>query len=477
MEVAELRGLRGRLDRYLRWFRGCIRTRPTRRHLRTYLKGQLGPVGKKNVEVMALEAGVPVRTLQEFLEIHRWEEGAVGRRVRERVRRRHGHDNAIAVVDETSFVKAGHKTAGVKRQYCGASGKVDNCVVSVHLGYVAGDFHAPLDADLYLPEDWAGDAERRREAGIPASVEYRPKWRIALDLISRSREEGVALRWVTADETYGRVGEFRDTLSSWGLHYVVEIPRDLTGWTRRPRLESAEDAALEGRPRLHARLAPGERRARPVEALWRRGGPSWELYRVKDTDKGPVVWRVRESRLFPSAGGLPGEAVRLIVARAVLEDEVKYFLSNAPEEVPLKEVLCVAFSRCEIEQLFREAKGEVGLDQFQVRKYRPLMRHLVLSNASLLFLAEQTQRLRGEKPVVERLPGPGGDRGATRSGDVGARADAAAGESPAPDRLRARARREGSAPAPRAAAARAAGRGDRPASGHPVPDPDLALYC
>jgi len=149
----------------------CIKTKASGAHLRTYLTGQLGSLERKSVEPIALDAGVPPRTLQQFLSAHRWDEGAVGRRLRTWVTRKHGYRNAIGLVDETSFAKKGTKTAGVHRQYCGTTGKTDNCVVTVHLGYVTPDFHALLDGDLYLPASWIEDPVRRaRSSGERAST-------------------------------------------------------------------------------------------------------------------------------------------------------------------------------------------------------------------------------------------------------------------------------------------------------------------
>jgi len=426
MDLQQLRQLRSALDRYVRRFDDCIKTRNSRRHFRTYVGGQLGPLPRKSIEPIALDAHVPPRTLQEFLSIHRWDEEAVGCRLREEVRKDHPHEDAIAVIDETSYVKWGNKTPGVQRQHCGAVGKVENCVVTVHLGHVAGNSHALLDGDLYVPESWADDVDRRREAHIPDDVVYRPKWKIALDLLHRSRKEGFRFRWLTADEEYGRVGEFRDEVDRAGILYVVEIPSRITGWTKRPRVLAVGSRARMGRTLQHPRLAPGERKARPVSELWKRGGPSWHPFRVKDTQKGPGVWSVRETTFHPNRNGVPGDPVRLLVAEEVLTREVKYFLSCAPAEIPLKGVLTVAFSRWHIEKLFKEGKGEVGLDHFEVRNYRSLRRHLVLTNVSLYFLAEETDRLRGEKPAVDDLPGAQGGGGTAGPGDVAARTDAPA---------------------------------------------------
>ena len=448
MDLQELKGLRRALEVFTRQFDDCVKTRPSRKHMRTYLNGQLGSLKRKSIEPIALEAGTPVRTLQEFLSIHRWDDDAVGRRLREILVRDHADPNAIGVVDETSFVKKGVKTAGVQRQYCGHSGKVENCVVTVHLGYVTPEFHAMIDGDLYLPEEsWAEDRERCREAGIPEDVVYRPKGRIALDLVRRSLDESVPLRWITADEFYGRSREFRDTLSDWGLNYVVEIPSNLSGWSRMPRIEPAETLRPSGRRSRKRRVAGGEKRARPVSKLWKRGGPSWQTYRVKDTQKGPEVWHVRETGFYPNDNGLPGRESRLVIAKNALSGEVKYFLSDAAPEVALTTLLYVAFSRWHIERLFEDGKGQVGFGHFEVRNYTSLRRHLVLTNLSLYFLCEQTTRLRKKKSLVDALPGEGSRRGSTRSGDRAEGAYPAPEEDRDEDRLSATTkRRSGSLP-------------------------------
>ena len=393
MDIRQLRGIRQALDGFVREFDDCIKTAPSREHFSTYVSGQLSDLDRKSIEPMALEAGVAPRTLQEFLSFHKWDEDQVRRRIHEIVMDRHADDDAIALIDETGHPKDGEKTPGVQRQYCGALGKVDNCVVTVHVGYATDSFHALLDGDLFLPEHtWAADRERCRAAGIPDAVTYRPKWRIALDLLRRTMTNGVRYKYLVADEHYGDAGEFRRQTAEFGLVYVVEVSCSLQGWTVSGALADTD--------------------ARRVDALWSRGGPSWEMFHVKDTDKGPVVWEVRAARFHPSEDKCLGEESWLLVARNVLTGEVKYFLSNASEDTPIETILRVAFSRYHIEHLFREAKGETGMDHFEVRTYRSLLRHLILNQVSLLFLNEQVEPLREKKPLVESVPSQGGRRSA-----------------------------------------------------------------
>ena len=476
MDIKELRSLKPALDRFAREFDDCISTAPSRRHLLRYMRGQLGPLERKSIEPIALDAEVPVRPLQEFLSIHRWDEDVVAFRLRELAVRDHFDPNGIGVIDETSFVKKGAKTAGVQRQYCGHMGKVENCVVTVHPGYVTSDFHALVDGDLCLPEEsWAEDRGRCREARIPEDVVYRPKWRIALDLLRRTLNDGVTLRWITAEELYGRCTAFRNAVSDWGLNYVVEIPSNLSGWTHKPRIDPPGTL----RPSRHRSRVPhlvaGAKAARPVSGLWKRGGPSWQTFRVKDTQKGPEVWRLRETCFYPCDDGLPGRESRLIIAEHVLSGEVKYFLSDAGPDVAHKTLLYVAFSRWHVERLFEDGKGEVGFDHFEVRNYKSLMRHLVLTNLSLYFLCEQTTRLRGKKSLVDTLPGDGGGRGPTRPSDGTEGAYATSGESSLEHHLLAATECQGGLLSRQMEAAQATSRRNRPSESATMSSADLAL--
>ena len=419
MDISELKKVRRNLDRFLGRFEGCIKMKATRRHLRTYVRGQVSDLERKSVEPIALEAGVAPRTLQEFLGLARWDHEALRSRVREVIQRDHGDENAIAVIDETSCPKKGDKTAGVQRQYCGATGKTDNCVVTVHLGYATSNFHALVDSDLYLPkETWHEDRERCREAGIPDDVVYRPKWQIALELLDRASKGGMIFRYLAADEEYGASSEFRHGAVALALTYVVEVPCSTFGWVKKPPMVAAEPYAGMGRPCTRTALATGAPRPRRVDRLWKRGGPRWQAFHIKDTESGPVVWEARVVRFFVSEKTLPAQECWLMVARNTVDGEVKYFLSNAPEETSVEVLLHVAFSRFHIERLFQDAKMHIGFDHFEVRRYLALMRHLILSMVSLLFLMKETRRLRGEKCVVERAPGAPGRRGAARPGYV-----------------------------------------------------------
>jgi SRSO17 transposase len=417
MDVAQLRRLKPELNKFLKLFDACFPRKDTRAHLPVYICGQLSNLPRKSVEPIALEADVAPRTLQEFLSQHRWPEDHLRDRFQQLVRDEHSGSHTIGIIDETSFVKKGDKTPGVKRQWCGAAGKQENCIVTVHLGYARDDFHCLLDGELYLPEDWAKDPERRQEAGIPEDMSYRSKWRIALELYDRAVGNGLHFEWMTFDEWYGGKPGFLRGLAARGQHFVGEVPRNFVGWLKPPRVVTrAFRRHGRGRGRKVPRLASGSSPARRIDELLKqqelRDQP-WQRWRVKDGEKGPMVWEIKHCRFTPKGeDGLPGEPMHLIVARNVLDsEEIKFFVSNAPPETSIQPMLLVAFSRWRVERCFEDHKGEIGLDHYEGRLYLGLKRHMILSAVSYLFLARMRQRLGGEKSGAHRVPGAYGHCG------------------------------------------------------------------
>jgi SRSO17 transposase len=297
-------------------------------------------------------------------------------------------------------------------------GKAENCVVSVHLGYATPEFHTLIDGTLYLPEEtWHEHRDRCRGAGIPEDVVYRPKWRIGLEQIGRARANGLRFAWMTFDEGYGSKPPFLRELDVLGQNYVAEVPANFHVWTKKPDVlyrDSPRRAGAGGRPRNFPRLKKQNnptveaRNVASYSPLFRR--QDWHDYRVKDGTKGPMVWKVKRIRVWiKGEDGLPGAPHHLLVAVNVLDPtEIKYFLSNAPEDTPVETLLLVAFSRWKIERMFQDGKGELGLDHFEVRKYLSIQRHLIVSCVSYLFLAEFQRAHRGKKSGIDTLSDPHG---------------------------------------------------------------------
>jgi SRSO17 transposase len=396
---------------------------------------------------------VAVRTLQEFLSYLPWDQAAVQRRLVRQVAQHHGDAQSVGVIDESGHAKQGSKTPGVQRQYCGETGKIDNCVVGVHLLYAApGDhphdsaldnpFTCAVASDLYLPQAWAEDLARRREAGIPDELVFRPKWRIALDLLKDSLGQGLRFDYLTFDEEYGKVPAFWEGLNAAGQWAVGEVPCNFHAWATPPKYQSLQ----------------GPFASKEVLSLAARSpvfyGQSWQEVHVKDTTRGRETWRIKHAlvQIPDSKTGRPSERkYPLIIAWRLRGEgrpegvqggsEVKYFLSNAPEGTDLLELLRAAFRRWHVEKWFERAKQEAGLGDFEVRTYRSLIRHWLCCRLAMLFLAEQTTRLRGEKPADHVRAGgrglasaPAADHGARLA--LVARADPSRRLPPAPQRRR-----------------------------------------
>jgi SRSO17 transposase len=392
MDAQQIRRLKPKLDRYLERFADCFARQDTRGHFPVYVQGQLSDLHRKSVEPIAKEAGVPVRTLQEFLSLLKWDEG----RMRDRLQ-------AIVAAEHASPHAEGKKTPGVKRQYCGSTGKTENCVVTVHLACAADGFHCLLDGDLFLPENWHEDRERCRRAGIPQEVVYRAKWKIALELLERSQRNGVRFRWLTFDEGYGGKPGFVAGLRERQQDFVGEVPSILPGWLHRPRVTRRPYRHPRGgRPRLRPRVVSGSPLARSVKE-WLQHDPrlrdqAWKRYRLRDGTKGPMVWETKHTWFYPKdEEDLPGPRLRLVIARNVLDPkEIKYFLGDAPRGTSVGTLLLVGFSRWHVERCFEDQKDELGLDHYEGRCYAGLKRHLILTAVSYLFLSRVRQEW-GEK--------------------------------------------------------------------------------
>ena len=411
MDTEAIAGLKSRLAAFLALFGDCFGRREPAGHLRTYVSGQLSDLPRKSIEPIALNFQTAPRTLQQFLSAAHWDHGRMRDRLQQHVVARWSHREAIGILDETSYRKKGTKTPGVKRQYCGALGKQDNCAVTVHLAYAApGGFRALLDGDLFLPQDWSADRPRCREAGIPDTLGYRPKWQICLELRDRAVANGVVLPWLTFDEGYGNTPEFHAGLNQRGQLYVGEVPCNFYGWCKPPAPLLKDHHAPAG-PEPHDPARRSKVKGLPASRVddlvtyspaFRK--QPWQRFHIKDSTKGPLVWEAKQAPFWISSAGVPGRPQTLIVARNVLDPTtIKYFVSNAPANTPLAELLRVGFGRYPIERCFEDDKTEIGLDHFEVRNYRSLLRHLILSAVSLLFLAQVRHEDGGKKYGTDGL--------------------------------------------------------------------------
>ena len=413
MDTKEIKNIGKKLNAFLKQFDDCFYRSQPRGHLKSYVWGQVSSLQRKSAEPIALLTKTPPRTLQRFLSYVHWYQKRLRDRIQWIVTRDHGHPDATGTVDDTGHPKKGTHTACVQRQWCGNTGKRDNCVVSVHIGYTVNDFQCLLDSDVYLPESWANDIERREQAGIPEEVVYRKKTDIALSQISGALNNGIRVFAWTFDEWYGRDGDFLDGLQGMGQNYVAEVPVDFTGWVHEPQIllsPGTEKKHKRGRrrhfPHLSAKALPPSEVQNLLRFSRKFQKQRWKKFYIKEGEKGPVVWEVKWSKFYRKQGqdSLPGSAHCLIVARNVLNlKEIKYFVSNmlpSSNGITLEKLLRTAFSRWPIERCFELAKNEIGMDHFEVRSWCGIHRHLYISQLSQLFCSRVHQSLR-EKNSAE----------------------------------------------------------------------------
>jgi SRSO17 transposase len=356
-----------------------------RRRLLAYLRGLLAPVGRKNGWQLAEAAGDRTPDgMQDFLGRMRWDADAVRDDLRAYVVEHLGDPEAVLVLDETGFVKKGEKSAGVQRQYSGTAGRVENCQVGVFLGYASRHGHALIDRALYLPEGWAGDEDRRAEAGVPAAVAFATKPKLGRAMLERALGAGVPCSWVTGDSVYGADRALRRRIEArGGLGYVL---------------------AVTSGQRLGGRRVDGWAAQLPPEA--------WHRLSAGEGAKGP---RLYDWAYLPYRGAPPGWATGLLVRRKLDEpDELTFHLTLAPEGTDLATLVRVAGTRWTIEACFEAAKGEVGLDEYEVRSWTGWHRHVTLATLAHAYLA-----------VVRKAAVRG--RGAVRPGRRAAAADRAGG--------------------------------------------------
>lgn len=346
-----------------------------------YLRGLMAAVGRRNSWQVAEAVGdrIPDATQRLLYRAH-WKADDARDILQQYVIEVFGEPEGVGVVDETGFIKKGRYSAGVKRQYSGTAGKVENCQIGTFLSYVTSKGHVFLDRRLFLPEEWAADAERRARAKIPQEVVFQTKSEQAVDMLKHAWQQGVPMRWVTGDEVYGDAVPLRDMVAESGRWYVLAVRSQTPVWTTRPEVVEPS-AQKHGRPRTRVRLAQDAPPATVVAAVvasWPE--QRWQRLTVAEGEKGQVTYDWACQRVVESSNQLPGREAWLIARRSLHKSqEIAYYLSNAPAEMSLLRMAQVASLRYTVEQCIEEAKGETGLDEYEVRHWQSWYRHIALS--------------------------------------------------------------------------------------------------
>jgi len=362
------RALLQRLGQFLDGFSACFSRQPQREAASQYLDGLFNDSERKSMQAMHGRLSDPgqYQALQHFITHSPWDAQRVWTHLRTVVPVRTG----ILAIDDTGFPKQGTQSVGVQRQYCGALGKIGNCQVAVSSALIADGRTWPLAYDLYVPVSWTEDATRRDAAGLPATLQFREKWRIALAQVRAILQAGFTITGVVVDADYGSNADFREGLERLGLPYGVAI--------RGEAVFAVADVA--GDPLSATALATSA----PDEA--------WETVTWGAGTAGPLTARFCALRVRPPTGR--GE--RWLLCERSATDVRKYYLLHLPATTPLVDLVALARSRWPIEQQYRELKDDLGLDHFEGRSYQGWTHHVVLTAVAFTFL--QLERGRPDEP-------------------------------------------------------------------------------
>lgn len=400
-----------RFDQYMAHLSRALGHADRHAGLKGYCTGLMLPLSRKSVEPMAarmdpLHASARHQALHHFVAKAQWSDAQVLRRVCQWVMPHMDFSRGgWWIIDDTGFPKKGVHSVGVARQYCGLLGKQDNCQVAVSVSLACDQGSIPVAWQLYLPQDWAQDAERRKRTGVPESVRFATKTQIALQQLRTLLSEGAPRHCVLADAGYGVDTAFRQALSDMGLHYAVGVTSAVVVWP--PGVEPLPPETYSGKgrppvmPRRTAQLQPISVKALalslPAQAFqtisWREG------------TNAPLTGRFAAVRVR-HAGGNAGKArLRpqewLLIEWPVEQAEpVKYILSTLPESTPLNDLVGCAYQRWRIERDYQDLKQDFGLGHYEGRGWRGFHHHASLSIAAYAFL--MSERLIAEKPVGDK---------------------------------------------------------------------------
>ena len=359
---------------------------------RKYLTGLALPIERKNVENIAEQVGAPARKLQEFLSDSPWDDAGCIDELRRFVGEQFGATNGVLILDDTGFAKKGKCSAGVGRQYSGTLGRTDNCQIGVFLGYASGCGHTLVDRRLYLTEAWFAPeaAGRRGRAGVPDSLSFKTKLELGAEMLTAVHASGqLAYQWVTGDAAYGESHDLRQTVADQGKWYCFEVRSSALVWASNPNWQVKARPAGRGRPPSRPRPTMASPVAVSVSQLAAElPATAWTRHRVAEGAKGPREYEFARVRVIEKRHRTPGPQSWMMARRPVgsTAAEAKYYLSNAPDTAPLAEVAWVGCLRWTIEENFELAKGEVGLDHYEVTKLRGWYHHITLVLLALAFL-------------------------------------------------------------------------------------------
>jgi SRSO17 transposase len=347
---------------------------------------------RKSVEPMSEKVNASERSMQRLLSTAKWDDQLVAAQFRRTMLEATSDPQGLLVIDDTGFPKKGYDSVCVARQYCGASGKTDNCQIGVSMTYVGQDVAWPYIMELFVPESWDQDndecVEKRKKAHMPESVHHKSKWRMAIDFVDLARKDNVPHRAILADGWYGNIPEFRQELELRSESYILGTYSNTQVFLQEPVLEIAPvQEHKRGRPRSRPKVVSANPEPIKLSALGTSiADDAWQRLdlRLNSKDK-PLIAEAVSMRVWPASGWKQGnhhEQVWLLIERRPLKGdghELRYFFSNMPQHLATIDLARLYHERYWIEHGYQQLKEELGLDHHEGRSWNGWHRHVLLT--------------------------------------------------------------------------------------------------
>jgi len=372
-----------------------------RAHFITMEKGFLSDLERKSIEPIAIayEGSENVRNLTNFMGTSKWDEEGMREEYRKDLSGQIACEDGMITLDDTGFIKKGRNSVGVARQYCGRSGKIDNCQVGVMAGYVSPQGYGLIDYELYMPDKWFDDghAALRKKCGVPANLKFRTKHQIATDMILNAADSGLfPAKYVGADSAYGSDSKFLDSLPE-GIIYFADVRKDQMVFSERPKLSAPTYSGKGRKPKKEVL----EFQPCTVKKITEDSELPWNDVVLGIGAKGPIITSDKYMRVVEVRDGKPGKDVWLYV-RKLSDGSMKYALCNESADATAEDLRRPALMRWSIEQCFNECKDYLGMDHYESRSWVGWRRHMLLCLIAHLF----TIKLRIEYSCKPQSPGP-----------------------------------------------------------------------
>lgn len=403
------------IEEYMAPYYGCFHRSESRELAECYLTGLLMDGERKSVEPMSEKVNASERSMQRLLSTAKWDDQLVAAQFRRTMLDVTFDPQGLLVLDDTGFPKKGYDSVCVARQYCGASGKTDNCQIGVSMTYVGQDVAWPYIMELFIPESWDQDndecVEKRKKAHMPESVHHKSKWRMALDFVDLARKDKVPHRAILADGWYGNIPEFRQELESRSENYILGTYSNTQVFLQEPVFEIAPvKEHKRGRPRSRPKVVSTNPEPIKLSVLGASiADDAWQRLELRLSSKDkPLVAEAVSMRVWPANGWKQGnhhEQAWLLIERRPLKGEgyeLRYFFSNMPQHLATIDLARLYHERYWIEHGYQQLKEELGLDHHEGRSWNGWHRHVLLTSLAYGYLTLLRLQQKKQKSATAR---------------------------------------------------------------------------